>query len=180
MLGWSDNTFMSGVKRSALFCAALLLMANGCSTPPAAAIVDRVGPAPQTSSSPDHSGYLVVYSAWSNFVDPGSTAHHSRFIVKADDGSVSREVINHADRFDEGPIQLPLAPGPYHVSARSAHFGRVNVPVVIEPWRTTIVYLDGRTHPEEKAAEKASAVRLPNGEIVGWSSTVNKGATGTQ
>ena len=90
---------------------------------------------------------------------------------------MSREVINHVDRFDEGPIQLPLSPGAYHVSARSAHYGRVSVPVVIEPRRTTIVYLDGRAHPEETAAEKASAVRLPNGEIVGWSSTQTKNGT---
>lgn len=165
------------IKRCARYCAALLLLGAGCSSPPQPTIVDRVGPAPRTSTSPENAGYLVVYSAWSNFVDQGSTAHHSRYIVKADEGSMSREVINHVDRFDEGPIQLPLPPGAYHVSARSAHFGRVNVPVVIEPRRTTIVYLDGRAHPEEKTAETASAVRLPNGEIVGWSSTQTKNGT---
>jgi hypothetical protein len=140
-------------------------------------MVERVGPAPRTSASPESAGFLVVYSAWSNFVDQGSTAHHSRYIVKSDGGSMSKEVINHADRFDEGPIQLPLAPGAYHVSARSAHYGRVNVPVIIEPRRTTIVYLDGRAHPDEKAAEQASAVRLPDGEIVGWSSTQARNGT---
>ena len=165
------------IKRGAQFCAALVLLGSGCSSPPQPTIAERVGPAPRTGASAENAGYLVVYSAWSNFVDQGSTPHHSRYIVKADEGSMSREVINHVDRFDEGPIQLSLSPGAYHVSARSAHYGRVSVPVVIEPRRTTIVYLDGRTHPEENAAEKTSAVRLPNGEIVGWSSTQTKNGT---
>ncbi len=168
---------MLSIKRSSQLCAVLLLLGAGCSSAPQPTTVERVGPAPRTSNIPENAGYLVVYSAWSNFVDQGSTPHHSRYIVKADEGSMSHEVINHVDRFDEGPIQLPLAPGGYHVSARSAHYGRVDVPVVIEPGRTTIVYLDGRAHPEKTTAEKASAVRLPNGEIVGWSSTQTKNGT---
>jgi hypothetical protein len=165
------------INRCIRLCAALLLLGSGCSSPSQLTTVERVGPAPRTNTSSESAGYLEVYSAWSNFVDQGSTAHHSRYIVKSDGGSMSKEVINHADRFDEGPIQLPLAPGAYHVSARSAHYGRVNVPVIIEPRRTTIVYLDGRAHPAEKAAEQASAVRLPNGEIVGWSSTQPRNGT---
>ena len=152
----------------------LVLLAASCASPPKQAIVEPIGPVPVASSSTDNSGYLVVYSAWSNFVDQGSTGHHSRYTVTADDGSLSREVINHIDRFDEGPIQLPLAPGAYHVKARSAHFGRVNVPVVVQPHQTTVVYLDGKRHPEAPPAQQTSAVKLPDGEIIGWAATSPK------
>ncbi len=152
----------------------MLLLVTGCSSPSKQAIVEPIGPVPRESGAADNSGYLVVYSAWSNFVDQGSTVHHSRYTITADNGSMSREVINHIDRFDEGPIQLPLSPGAYHVKARSAHFGRVNVPVVIQPHQTTVVYLDGKRHPEAPPAQQTSAVRLPDGEIIGWAATTPK------
>jgi hypothetical protein len=82
--------------------------------------------------NPENQGCLVVYSAWSNFVDQGSTGHHSRYTISSDDGTWSKEIINHVDRFDEGPIRLSLPAGSYHVRARSAHFGRVNVPVIVK------------------------------------------------
>jgi len=159
------------------FCAVgLVILATGCSSPPKASVVEAIGPAPSSMGAAESSGYLVVYSAWSNFVDQGSTGHHSRYILSSDNGKTSREVINHVDRFDEGPIRLPLAPGAYHVRARSAHFGRVNVPVVIQSRQTTVVYLDGRSHPQVPESEQAAAVKLPDGEVVGWAATTPNGA----
>jgi hypothetical protein len=149
----------------------LLLLLPACSSPPRQAVLQPVGPAPQASVPADGEGYLVVYSAWSHFVDPGSTGHHSRYILSSDAGAVSREIINHVDRFDEGPIKLPLAPGSYHVSAHSAHFGRVSVPIVVKERQTTVVYLDGLSHPTAAGAQ-TNTVRLPDGEIIGWSATV--------
>lgn len=151
----------------------ILIAGSGCSSPKQPAIAERIGPAPAVSIPHQDAGYLAVYSAWSNFVDQGSTGHHSRYIVSADDGRSTREIINHVDRFDEGPIQLPLAPGAYHVRARSAHFGRVNIPIVIEPHRTTLVYLDGRPHPETRGEQASTEVKLPDGEVVGYSATVS-------
>jgi hypothetical protein len=150
----------------------LLILFTACATHKQQAVVEPIGPAPRANINLDTDGYLVVYSAWSNFVDQGSTGHHSRYVIKSDDGKFSREVINHVDRFDEGPIQLPLTPGAYHVSARSAHFGRVNIPVVIQRRQTTFVYLDGSSHRNAPSDVQKDAVKLPNGEIVGWSATV--------
>lgn len=158
-----------------LWGIALMLLLAACSSQSKQTILEPVGPAPRAGDLPDNRGYLVVYSAWSNFVDQGSTGHHSRYTINADDGTLSREVINHVDRFDEGPVQLPLAPGSYHIRARSAHFGRVNVPVNIQARQTTFVYLDGNRHPEAPPAGQNSAVKLPDGEIVGWSMTVANG-----
>ena len=150
----------------------MLLLLPACSSPQKHAIVQPVGPAPQINARAENAGYLVVYSAWSHFVDQGSTGHHSRYTVSSDAPATSKVIINHADRFDEGPVRLPLSPGSYHVSARSTHFGRVNVPVIIQEGQTTLVYLDGSSHAEAPATPQTSTVRLPNGEIVGWSATV--------
>ena len=163
---------MKGVKRAFPICSLLALLLTACSSAPRQAVVQPVGPAPTASAHSESAGYLVVYSAWSRFVDQGSTGHHSRYTLTPDDGTPSRVIINHADRFDEGPLRLPLAPGAYHVSARSAHFGRVSVPVIIQPHQTTFVYLDGSAHPELQTSSQANAVKLPDGEIVGWSATV--------
>lgn len=147
----------------------LSLALPACSVPQKSALITAIGPAPAEPPNSEDHGYLEVYSAWSHFVDPGSTPHHSRYTIRADDRATSRVIINHADRFDEGPLRLPLPPGSYHVSARSAHFGRVNVPVLIKPRLTTSIYLDGATHPQPPFGTNPSTVTLPDGEIVGWS-----------
>lgn len=150
----------------------LVMVLSACSFRTNPTVLQTVGPAPAESSMNSKAakqGYLVVYSAWSSFVDPGSVGHHSRYTVTADDGSLTREVINYADRFDEGPIRLPLPPGAYRVTARSAHAGRVVVPVIIKEREATFVYLDGSSHPQTTVARQENAVKLPDGEIVGWS-----------
>src|SRR5260370_41885086 len=93
--------------------AVALFLLPACSFHPNQAVLEPVGPAPRANVNPDHEGSLVVYSAWSNFVDQGSTGHHSRYTIASDDGKMSGEVINHVDRFDEGPIRLPLPAGSY-------------------------------------------------------------------
>src|SRR5690348_4606966 len=118
----------------------LLTLVSGCSFQAKPTELQAVGPAPahaSVNSTTATRGYLIVYSAWSSFVDPGSVGHHSRYTVTADAGSLTKEIINYADRFDEGPVRLPLPPGAYHVTARSAHSGRVVVPVIIKERETT-------------------------------------------
>src|ERR1051326_2438107 len=146
---------------------------SACSFHPAPVLLQPVGPVPPESSAGPparNEGYLVVYSAWSSFVDLGSVGHHSRYTIRANDQAQPREIINHADRFDEGPIRLSLAPGSYHVTARATHAGRVVVPVVIKPQETTFVYLDG-SNPQQAGDNRLNAVQLPDGEIVGWAAT---------
>ena len=155
-----------------------LSLLSACSFQTHPTVVQAVGPAPpeaRLGSKAANQGYLVVYSAWSSFVDPGSVGHHSRYTVSSEDGTFKREIINHADRFDEGPVRLPLPAGSYQVTARSTHAGRVVVPVVIKERETTFVYLDGTAHPEAREDKHLTAVKLPNGEIVGWSA--NAGPT---
>src|SRR5262252_8980679 len=105
-----------------LLWAGSLIFLSACASHPTPTVLQPMGPASGVAakSKPANEGYLVVYSAWSSFVDVGSVGHHSRYTIASDDGKLTREVINHADRFDEGPVRLPLETGSYHVTARSA------------------------------------------------------------
>ncbi|MDB6122805.1 MAG: hypothetical protein JWQ71_1798 [Pedosphaera sp.] len=152
------------------FVPAALALLSACSFHQVPMAVLPVGPAPREEIKSSNEGFLMVYSAWSLFNDyPSSTDHHSRYTITSDDGKLNKEVQNHIDRFDEGPIRLPLTPGSYKVSARSAHSGRVVVPVIIKERQTTVVYLDGSSPSDVVQAHAANMVKLPNGQIVGWS-----------
>jgi hypothetical protein len=113
----------------------------------------------------------VVYSAWSSLGD--SVAHRSRYTIRADDGKFSKEVVNHVDTFDEGPVRVSLAPGAYHLTARAQRYGSVLVPVVIQEGKTTYVHLDGAPHSDTGLSEGSDVIKLPDGQIVGWSATRN-------
>lgn len=145
-----------------------LAFAPGCAYHSTPVAVSAVGPAPQEQANNSQDGYLIVYSAWGLVNEnKAPVAHHSRYTIISSDGT-ERVIINHIDRFDEGPIRVSLTAGSYKVSALSTHLGRVIVPVIIAPQQTTYVYLDGRTRPNLAANEQADVVKLPNGEAVGW------------
>jgi hypothetical protein len=118
---------------------------------------------------PSHEGTLLVYSAWELFGDPDSVNQHSSYVVASDDGKLVKQVQNHIDRFDEGPQPIAVSPGSYTVTAQAAHIGKVNVPVVVKERQTTFIFLDGYTHPEAPSPLQTNVVKLPNGEIAGWS-----------
>jgi len=155
--------------KPASVCVALLIIATGCSFHPQQVVLEPEGPAPSVSPKNATEGYLVVYSAWSTLGD--SVTHHSRYKLRTEDGKFSKEVLNHIDRFDEGPVRLPLAPGSYQLTARAARYGMVVVPIVIQERKTTYVCLDGAPRPERLRVEGSSVVKLPNGQVVGWLAT---------
>jgi hypothetical protein len=151
------------------FSLVITLSVSACSFHTEPTVVQTtVGPAPPQTRKPVDQGYLVVYSALSSFVDQGYVGHHSRYTISSEAGTTTKEVLNYRDRFDEGPIRLPLAPGSYRLTARAAHYGKVVVPVIIKEHQTTFVYLDGTSHPEMPSTA-TNSVTLPNGQIVGWS-----------
>jgi hypothetical protein len=148
---------------------AALALAPGCASEPTPVAVQAVGPAPREQTNTSQDGYLVVYSAWGLVNENKAPVdHHSRYTITSDDGKTNRVIINHVDRFDEGPIRVALAAGSYKVSALSAHSGRVIVPVIIAPQQTTYVYLDGQTRPHLASGQQADLVKLPDGQVVGW------------
>jgi hypothetical protein len=152
-------------------CALTGMIASlqACAFHPAPLAVQPVGPAPHAEAYNSQDGYLMVYSAWGIVNENKAPVdHHSRYTLTSDDGKIDRVIINHIDRFDEGPIRVPLAAGSYKVSAFSAHSGRVIVPVIIKPGKTTYVYLDGQNRTGILDYQPGDIVKLPDGQVVGW------------
>jgi hypothetical protein len=147
----------------------LVTLLPACAFHQSPVVLEPVGPAPVAASPASHAGGLLVYSDYDHFGDPRNIIHHSGYVVTSDDGKLVQKVPNRIDRFDEGPQHVDLPPGQYLVTARSAHYGKVNVPVIIKERQTTAVYLDGYPHPEAPSAGQTNTVQLPNGKVVGWS-----------
>src|SRR6202035_5414131 len=114
----------------------LLTLLTACSFHQTPMPVQAVGPAPHLESAGVSQGYLVVYSAWA--VD-ATVDRHSTYVVSSDDGKINQKIQNQRDRFDAGPTPIALPPGAYKVNARSAHSGRVMIPVIINPGQSTYV-----------------------------------------
>ena len=115
-------------------------------------------------------GFLRVYSATEPRHGPGGRiCHpHTAYTIYQRDGHALDRIENSLDPMDETPELVALPAGSYRLECRAAGVGRVEVPTVIEPWRTTNVYLDGSTADPFNRLGPTNSVQLPNGHIVGW------------
>ncbi len=141
-------------------------------TPPA---VSTVGPEPIARTASAHNGYLQVFSETETRLLGDNTRYypHTGYSIHLESGQVLRFVPNHVGDMDEVPMLVRVPTGKYNIVAESAAYGRVTVPVVIQEGRTTVVHLDrDRTIPPN--ADPNDLVRLPNGEIVGWSESAER------
>jgi len=113
-------------------------------------------------------GFLKVFSATqARHAGSRSTYHpHSDYIIYKTNGSVFREIENSLDSRDEAAALIYLPAGFYKIQALDNSYGRVIVPVLIEPWRTTKVYLESRASSE--LLNPSNSVCLPDGRMVGW------------
>jgi len=82
-------------------------------------------------------------------------------------------VPNHTSNMDEWPDEVKLPVGNYNVVAESTCCGLVTVPVNIQTGKTTIVHLDRNWWPPSNTPTN-QLVFLPDGEVVGWSSSTEK------
>lgn len=161
-------TFKSGI-----FIMACALLA-GCSGMRSDLVLDTAGPMPgQGASVGSGSGTLIVYSAGKvnadfNSRDPDSH-EFSDYRILNSDKKLLEHVHNVANELSQGPVSVNLPPGKYFVVARSNGYGVVTVPVIIASGQQTLLHLDGQW-PNESSFDQNNAVRLPDGEIVGWKS----------
>jgi hypothetical protein len=161
------------ISKSVILIAAGAFLA-GCAGMRSDLVLDTAGPmpgqAPPAASGP---GTLIVYSAGKvnadfNASDPSRREYSDYRILNADRKLVKR-VHNATEDVLEAPVSVELSPGKYFVVARSNGYGVVTVPVIIAPAQQTILHLDGHW-PNESSFNQNNAVRLPDGEIVGWKS----------
>jgi hypothetical protein len=164
------------MKSVSVFCAlAISALLSGCASDRNGLVLDPVGPPPGQSSTMCNStnGTLVVYSAYD--VGANWSARDPRRPVYSDykifsvDGNLLQTVHNDSGTMLQDAVPVELLRGKYRIVASANGYGRVTIPVVIEGCQTTVLHLEGGgAWPDELAFNQTNAVRLPDGQIIGW------------
>jgi hypothetical protein len=161
------------MKKIFLPAVAMALIAAGCAQAHPQPVLGIVGPAPRIQSNTDvaPAGSLMVYSAFetrslgaSPFDD---VRPHTSYELYSEKGVLLQKIGNSDTGLGETPSSVKLAPGVYQVVAKTNGHGYVRVSVRIENNRLTTVHLDSEG---PAIADQSKAVRLPDGEVIGWSS----------
>jgi hypothetical protein len=155
------------------------MLLAGCATFNPGLVLEAVGPGPASvSRSAATNGTLAVYSAHEvnadfNARDP-RRPEYSDYRIYSADGQLWREIHNNSGTMFQRPQRVELPPGSYRVTAPANGYGWVTVPVIICAGRDTILHLEGGfSWPAQSGFNQTNAVRLPDGEIVGWKGSVN-------
>ena len=93
--------------------------------------------------------------------------HRDYWIYDAQGKVLVKTVQNHLGLMDQRPATVALPAGAYQVLADDVGYGRVKIPVVVSPGRTTVLHLDRCWQPPAQHNE-SDVVRLPDGEYIGW------------
>jgi hypothetical protein len=147
---------------------------SGCATEKNGMVLDTVGPTfAQPAASSLTNGTLVIYSAFkrnADFNNPDPYRwEHSDFSLFAPDGKLLQRVHNISETALRDVVPVELPPGKYNVKARANGYGFVTIPVIIESRQTTTLHLEGGGFwPNESLFNQTNAVRLPDGQIIGW------------
>jgi hypothetical protein len=161
---------MKNKSKLCMMAAGILLM--GCTAGNSEIVLDPVGPpTAQAARVNPNLGILTVYSAFEvnadfNSRDP-NRQEYSDYRIYSPDGKLLQRVHNDTGSNFGSPAGVSLAAGKYRVVARANGYGTVTVPVVITGNRDTTVHLEGG-YADESTSEQSNAVRLPNGDFVGW------------
>jgi hypothetical protein len=154
----------------------------GCSSTPVA--LAPVGPNPFGVESKVSTGGLEVFSSLTEQSDDQNQGNngdpvwyqHTGYKLYTMHGKLLRRVDNTTGHYDTAPRQVMLPPGRYVVKAQAKPDYWVELPVTIEPGRTTRVHLDDKWKPPSDTP-KRELVSLPNDKPVGWrdKSTIQAG-----
>jgi hypothetical protein len=147
---------------------------SGCTTDHKNLALDRVGPSMvQSRPAGSTNGILLVYSAYG--VNASFSARdpyrprYSDYTILSADGGLLQQVHNNSGAILQDAVPVELPPGQYNVRARANGYGFVTVPVTIGARQTTVLHLEGGSSwPDESVFNQTNAVRLPNGQIIGW------------
>lgn len=153
--------------RSILLVLATACANGACAHLPGETLAVAIGPAPP----PAPSGLLRVRTPTALTEDQDTLYYpHRDFRILSTGGEVLKRVRNADDPWDETPALVRLPAGSYWIESPTRHGGSATIPVVIEPGRTTEVYLDGSFRA--RGLPPGAYATLPDGEIVGWAAQV--------
>ena len=153
--------------------AIAIALSWGCAANNNGVVLGAVGPAMQSPPKVSTNGTLVVYSAYEvtadfNARDP-NRPEYSDYKIFTADGRLLQRVHNNSGTMLQDPMPVSLPRGEYRVVAMANGYGFVTVPVIIEPNQSTILHLEGGGNwSDESVFNQTNAVRLPDGQIVGW------------
>jgi hypothetical protein len=157
------------------------LFVSGCATGTGGLVLDTAGPSmpPLAAAGPSTTnGTLLVYSAFRrnadfNRPDP-YRQEYSDYDIFSADGKLLRKIHNNLGTVLQEAVPVELPPGKYNVHARANGYGFVKVPVIIEANQSTVLHLEGGGFwPDESIFNQTNAVRLPDGQVVGWKAPAN-------
>ena len=152
---------------------------SGCATGKNGLVLNTVGPPlSQPTAASSTKGTLVVYSAFRRNADFNNSdpyrREYSDYKIFSPDGKLLQRVHNNSGTILQDPVSVELPPGKYHVIARANGYGYVTVPVIVAARQNTILHLEGGgSWPDESAFDQTNAVRLPDGQIIGWKAASN-------
>jgi hypothetical protein len=150
----------------------------GCATSNTGLVLEGVGPDPTSPvNAAGATGTLLVYSAYEANADFDSRDPRRRefsdYRILDADGKLQQRVHNDSGTILQRAKQVALPAGKYRIIARANGYGFVTVPVTIAAGQDTILHLEGGfSWPNQSAFDQSNAVRLPDGEVVGWKDTV--------
>ena len=153
--------------------AILIPFLAGCASTPV--VLERVGPAPATSTAYAPTGWLRVLTATETHEIGDDTYYypHTGYRIYTAAGKVWKFIPNHSDNMDETAALVQIPEGHYDIHAQSESYGAVIVPVLIKAEKTTEVHLESRWKIPPNAGTN-EVVYLPNGDPVGWKSALAK------
>lgn len=153
------------------FVCFMPLILAGCLSTRNTVVLDEVGP-PRHEHQNSGNGTLIVYSAYdSTSNDWESDAYgrwYTNYSIANKDGSDSRKIKNTTP--EDEPEEVSLLPGQYIVRAEANGYGTVTVPVRVEAGGTTVIHLEGSYSWPGEVPSGSAAVKLPDGEVIGWKS----------
>ena len=164
------------MKTVSIFCMlASGAFLSGCASERNGLVLDPVGPPPgQTfTTSSSTKGILVVFSAFdvgANWTarDPRRPVY-SNYKIFSPDRTLLQVVHNDSGTMLQDAVPVELPTGKYRVVASANGYGRITIPVVIAAHQTTVLHLEGGgSWPTESEFNQTNAVRLPDGEVIGW------------
>ena len=159
--------------KTALFLIGAIPLLASCASHPVA--LAPVGPGPSAGgSTAGGSGRLEVFSGLAEESDNQNQGskdpvwyQHTDYTVYDARGKLVEHVDNTVGHYAKAPRLVSLHTGNYRVKARASEGQLVEVPVVIERDRTTLVHLDEQwTLPPD--TPKTEIVCAPDGYPVGW------------
>ncbi len=186
-LKWQVETKGKDIMKylSASVLGTAMIFLAGCATSSTLTVTNPVGPAPTEHANTAGACSLEVYSArvrapidpnkeeflWNNDFGRNDFLYepaHTDYTIYTQDGKVFQHVKNARNYEDSQPAVVNLPPGTYRIHTRARDFGWVNVPVVIEPGKLTVVDVQREPNPVEESVDRGDAVVLGGERIIGW------------